>query len=172
MCPGTSRQTHKPCRLGAGHGTDHVGFGFCKFHGGSTPNGAKHAAKIQAVAAAAGTEVEPHDALLHSLGQQHGIAEFFASKVAELADDQVVTKGELHHWIRFWEDANRARAQLAKVAIDAGVDERRIRLEEALVSQLANAIDGLLTALGVRDHPDAPAAVERAFRLIEGGKAA
>ena len=37
-----------PCNNAAGKGTDHVGFGHCSKHSGSTPNGVKHAAKEEA----------------------------------------------------------------------------------------------------------------------------
>ena len=37
-----------PCNNGAGKGTDHLGFGHCYKHSGSTPNGGKHAAKEEA----------------------------------------------------------------------------------------------------------------------------
>lgn len=33
------------CKQPAGYGTDHVGFGYCKFHGGNTPAGKKAGAK-------------------------------------------------------------------------------------------------------------------------------
>lgn len=33
------------CKQPAGYGTDHVGFGYCKFHGGNTPAGRKAGAK-------------------------------------------------------------------------------------------------------------------------------
>lgn len=46
-CPGTSR-TGKPCGHPAGYGTDHVGFGLCKMHLGSTANGRKNGQRLRA----------------------------------------------------------------------------------------------------------------------------
>lgn len=43
-CPGHAR-SGKPCGHPAGYGTDHVGFGCCKHHTGSTENGRKAAMK-------------------------------------------------------------------------------------------------------------------------------
>lgn len=37
-----------PCKRPAGWGTDHVGFGSCKLHGGAAPGPSKHAAKERA----------------------------------------------------------------------------------------------------------------------------
>ncbi len=39
----------RPCRKPAGWGTDHVGFGSCKLHGGATPSHTKHAERERAV---------------------------------------------------------------------------------------------------------------------------
>ena len=47
-CPAKSKQTGGPCGQAAGHGTDHVGFGLCKFHGGSSPGGRKQAEGLEA----------------------------------------------------------------------------------------------------------------------------
>ena len=47
QCPGTSKQTKEQCGLAAGHGTDHVGFGLCKFHGGASPGGRKQAESLK-----------------------------------------------------------------------------------------------------------------------------
>ena len=48
---GATRTKHGgvPCRRPAGWGTDHVGFGSCKLHGGAAPGPSKHAAKERAL---------------------------------------------------------------------------------------------------------------------------
>lgn len=38
-CGAKSKSTGQPCKLKAGYGTDHLGTGRCKFHGGKTPRG-------------------------------------------------------------------------------------------------------------------------------------
>jgi len=43
-CPATSKRTGEPCKLHAGYGTSHPGFGRCKFHGGNSPTHEKAAA--------------------------------------------------------------------------------------------------------------------------------
>jgi hypothetical protein len=49
-CGGRSRSADgQPCTLGKGHGTDHRGFGHCKFHGGATQNGTVHADRERVV---------------------------------------------------------------------------------------------------------------------------
>jgi hypothetical protein len=46
LCGAKGRQG-TPCRRPAGWGTDHAGFGTCKFHTGSTRTQAKHAEKLE-----------------------------------------------------------------------------------------------------------------------------
>lgn len=45
---GAKTQTGEPCKLTAGHGTDHFGEGRCKFHGGKTPDRVKFKEKNKA----------------------------------------------------------------------------------------------------------------------------
>lgn len=48
------------CQNVAGFKTDHVGFGYCAFHSGATPNGGKHAAKLEAAwRARLDTQIDP-----------------------------------------------------------------------------------------------------------------
>lgn len=46
FCGGTTR-AGTDCHRPAGWGTDHVGFGRCKLHAGSTPTGKKHAETVR-----------------------------------------------------------------------------------------------------------------------------
>src|SRR3954469_22956928 len=45
------------CRLAAGHGTDHPGFG-CRLHTGNTPAGRAHGARLRAVGTARAFGIE------------------------------------------------------------------------------------------------------------------
>jgi len=44
-CEAKKKQGDGTCTKPAGWGTDHVGFGNCKLHGGASPNGKIHAEK-------------------------------------------------------------------------------------------------------------------------------
>ena len=47
-CGAPTRSPDKhPCTRPAGFRTDHLGYGHCKFHGGTSPNGIKYAARLQ-----------------------------------------------------------------------------------------------------------------------------
>jgi hypothetical protein len=49
----------------------------------------------------------------------------------------------------------------SKVAIAAGIEERRVKLAEQQGALLAQAIRGILAELGVGDRPEVPAVVRR-----------
>jgi hypothetical protein len=58
--------------------------------------------------------------------------------------------------------------RVAKTAIDAGVEERQVRLAEAQAQQLAAVIRAILTDLGYDLEEEN---VRKVVRLLEGGKA-
>src|SRR4051794_41334929 len=64
------------CGLPAGHGTDHVGWGRCKLHGGNAPSGRRRAYHLEALASmprmGGEVEVEPTDALLYCVRREAG----------------------------------------------------------------------------------------------------
>lgn len=94
-CPGTTR-SGAPCGKVAGYGTDHLGFGPCKFHGGSTINGRKNGARLRALGEFGGlleecgiqVEGRSHfDALTDALDRAGRMVVAWGIKVAELDDD-------------------------------------------------------------------------------------
>jgi hypothetical protein len=173
-CGAKSRQTGRPCKLAAGHGTDHPGFGHCKFHSGSTRAGKERAQKAEARTLADALHVEPHTAIQQSLDNANGMLAFFEAKIAALPERAVLSKGELNVWVREYRAANSDVAHYAKLAIDAGVDERRVRVVEALGSDLADVLAAIFDKLDLT--PEQRRAVQPVVRaqleLLEGGQAA
>lgn len=174
------------CRLRAGHGTDHLGYGNCKFHGGLTPNGIVHAARLEGAALAEEHNMEPHEALLMCVRLAAGEVAYFTSKVTQLEAEQITVRlersrtgendytetsnqHELNIWVRARHDAIDRLARYSKTALDAGVQERQVRLAEQFVADIAGVFDFVLSRLGVRNHPDANEVVREGLRLIEGG---
>lgn len=123
------------CRKVAGYGTDHLGFGSCKFHGGSTPNGRKSAARAQ-LAVVAPSPIGGFDAIERGLGILNGIMDALSRELEKL-EQGVVDGSELRSTVRLARDAARDLASVGKLAADAGLDERRLRLEEAKLSLIA-----------------------------------
>lgn len=80
-----------PCRQRAGWGTDHVGFGPCKLHGGSAPPSV-HKQGLAVMQAAAMTamlgsapQVDPEETLLQLVSQSAGLVTFYGQEVQRLA---------------------------------------------------------------------------------------
>lgn len=147
-CGARTRQGGE-CRHEAGWGTETPGVGRCKMHGGASPNGRLHAARLAANAAAArlgvAEPIDPHEALERVVAVVHGGVEYLRRRVLELDDVEVLDgeSGQLHPTARAFVAELDRLARVAKTATDAGVDERRIQLDERradLVAALLRAV--------------------------------
>lgn len=173
------------CRNEAGKRTEHLGAGQCYLHGGCTPSSTANAKRIllDRHVAELRQEYQPQTeglnapaALLEVLAFVIGMRRTYAALVDDLlAGDlvQTMTWGDqrshvletrLAHWTA-------ESARVAKMAIDAGIAERRIQIEEAQAEDLSRFIRGVLLELGVWDRPEAPEVVERHLRVLTGGGA-
>lgn len=80
-----ARRKGKVCTQPAGFGTDHLGFGYCKFHGGCTPTQRIGAAKQEATAHAmrfgAPLDIGPMEALLWCVRIAAGEVAYFTMQV-------------------------------------------------------------------------------------------
>lgn len=182
------------CRNRAGFKTDHVGTGRCHLHGGATISGRKTAARELALRLGAELHMEPHDALLLTVRRAANWEAYCAAEVAKLDPLELVVQhrherdayggenatsyvdttsaAEMHIWLREHQKALDQLARLAKAAIDAGVQERQVRLLEQNAGELATWLGGLLDDLGVKGDKRTPAIVRKHLVLLEGGKAA
>lgn len=182
------------CRKSAGAGTDHPGFGHCRNHGGCTPNGEVFAARLEASSLAIEYGVEPHEALLRAVGQAARWELYCREKVAALEADgtdltvertvvrQTATgtvversnDSRLHIWVKAHVQAVRDLASISKTAIDAGVEERRVRVAEALGGQLADVLGAIFNELELTAEQRrlAQPVVRRHLVALEGGERA
>lgn len=164
------------CARPAGWGTDHVGFGRCKLHGGMLANLRLVAQKQMAAEACAiyglPQNIEPHAALIEELHRAAGAVAWLTVQVRNLEDHKVtgpVGGGENSHpryepnvLIRMLNEERDRLARVAKTCIDVGVEERRVRLAESQGELLAAAIRGILGDLGVSlDDPETERVVRR-----------
>jgi hypothetical protein len=191
---GAKTRTGGRCAKTAGWGTGHHGTGRCKLHGGSTPNaelaGAVHLARREATVMGSPLDVEPHVAILECIRIAAGEVRYASEQIAALSPDdaagQVVTTIErsygqegggsetrhgppaLHIWIVARHQAMDRLVDYSKVAIVAGIEERRVKLAEQQGALLAQVIRGILAELGVDDRPEVPAVVRRHLTVIAG----
>src|SRR4051794_2244485 len=94
LCGAKSKTTGQPCQNRAGKGTDHVGFGRCKWHGGNTASHRHHAAALEAKArmVALSVPVEdagPHAVLLSELRYSAGHTAWLRQEITALEPDEI-----------------------------------------------------------------------------------
>lgn len=176
LCDARKTDGSGTCQHQAGWGTDHPGHGRCKFHGGASPSGRKHARTQQARQAVdrygLPREIDPHDALLEEVHRAAGAVSWLGQIVAVLHDD----KGDLVEstmfgeqpsvWLKLYQQEREQLRRVAKTAIDAGIAERQVRLAEQQGELIAQVIRGVLEDLGVADRPEVPQIVRRRLELV------
>lgn len=206
-CGARKKTAAGTCTMVAGWGTDHLGYGQCKLHGGASPNGIKHAATQAARHLAVELDVEPHDALLWCVRVAAGEVRFYTQKISELEEAALIvqssttktktlmvgreedvpdsgealaveelertdsTAAHLHIWVEGRAQAVDRLARYSKMALDAGVEERRVRIVEQLGSELGDAFATVFAELKLTadQQKRAPAIVHRTLYALEAG---
>lgn len=178
------------CRHGAGWGTDHVGFGSCRKHGGSTPNGAKSAHKereqkilgpiLEHYQARIGDHPDPFEGMLEVVRFGWAWLRMLEARVAELTD----AEGGLfapdhagdhrpHVLAQMVIDARREHRRNCEAAIRAGIAERMVALAEDQAEAMAALVRGVLEELGHQlEDPTVAGVVRRHLHALPGGQAA
>lgn len=181
LCGAKTRAGGK-CKRPAGAGTDHVGHGRCKLHGGSSPNGRKHAAREQAHELALllgdGISIEPHEALLKCVRLAAAEVGFFTARIEGLQLEDVTVRprtdkesddgyekklapAELNLWVQERIRAVDRLARYSKLAIDAGIAERQVRIAEQFGETIATLLRGVLEDLRLT-----PEQMDRAREIV------
>jgi hypothetical protein len=183
------------CGQPAGAGTDHIGYGACKFHGGCVPSHRIAAKRAQAAKAVATyglpREVDPHTALLEELHRTAGHVAYLGTVVADLDQEnlkQYASAGSFRSvadgveralvwekpsvWLDLYERERKHLAAVAKTCVDVGIEERRIRLVEHQGELLAQVIRGIAADMGISNDPRLPTVVRRHLTLVAGEHAA
>jgi hypothetical protein len=93
-CNGLLRDgSGRRCRLPAGHGTEHVGIGYCKRHGGNTATHKANAIKVQArmdvERLGARRDIHPAEALLEAVQFKAGEVAVWRHKVSQLEESDL-----------------------------------------------------------------------------------
>lgn len=172
------------CRLGAGWGTDHPGFGSCKKHFGNAPNHRKHAARQEGLALAAeagliveadAATVDPLEALSELLQVVYRDWLQWEARAVAVGPPIVETKwGPRLRPEQAVLDLKRDQVlKVAKGAHEAGVEERRVELVEAVGGDLAGLLGAILDRLDLSaaQRERAPEIVRAELRVLEGGPA-
>lgn len=199
--------TGKRCPKPAGFGTDHVGIGACRQHGGMLPNHQKSAWPAElALLVDEPVDVDPNQALLWCVtltaqeirwldGQ---IAEAAASGVraygrpttrvekevavplgghmgSELTATEVKTfhPKQVHILLRDRRDAIDRLARFSKMAVDAGIAERVVKVAERMADLVAPLLEGIFgderLKLTAAQRKQLPAVTRDHLQVLEGG---
>lgn len=154
-----------PCRRPAGWGTDHLGFGTCKLHGGSTPNAGRHAITLEAARQVevwgGRLDVNPAEALLELVQGKAAEVAYWNWRVAGLSDgeragllvaetqdgvgpqgpvDTTTRKVAPHVFVVMLHKAQDQLASFSAAALRAGVDEALVRLATVQASAVVDLV--------------------------------
>jgi hypothetical protein len=130
-------------------------------------------------------DIDPIDALLGEVHRTAGHVAWLADVVARLEPDELVW-GDAEHtdrtgtdpyrqtveraapsvWVGLYQQERAHLAKVAKMAIDAGIDERRVRLAESQGEIVARVLQASLADLGVTFDGDVAAVVGRHLRAV------
>lgn len=136
----------------------------CRTHGGSSPQAKAAAerriqtAKAEQAVATFGLarEVDPRDALLEEVYRTAGTVDWLAKQVRSLdtadvvwgrveeTDDGVKNKAAPSVWVQLYQQERQHLVRVCRETIQAGVEERRVRLAEQQGSMLAGVIKAIL----------------------------
>lgn len=151
------------CCQPAGYRTDHLGYGPCRWHGGNHGT-VKKSVSTKRVKAAMETyglpiNIDPHTALLQEVHNTAGHVAWLRDHIRtishqEIDNDRFSVDRALTQWtplgvrpsvfLDLYQAERRHLLNACKVAIDAGVQERQIKLAEGQGQLLAMAITNIL----------------------------
>lgn len=169
----------------AGAGTDHEGVGTCKWHGGSTHAGKENAAAKMAKRVMAEyvggygvgeLDIEPHEGILWCVRMTAHEIQYIAAECSKCAAEMVdeVESDPNHFASRKLQAlvAERAKcmdrlAKYSKMALDAGVEERKVRIAEGYGEQIAMLLRAVFDDLDLSAAQRRLAPVIAQRRLLE-----
>jgi hypothetical protein len=155
-CGGRTR-AGTPCKLPAGHGTDHPGIGRCDHHGGATPTHRAHAERVLLERAEASALADLHRIGVEPIGNPlEALAELTAearqwetilrSQVADLESlSQMTPAGveQVRTVVVLFERAMDRAAAFASMCAKLNVEDRIFRLQARINEEIGRQIAGV-----------------------------
>ncbi len=172
---GHPKSNGEPCKQAAGLGTDHLGWGCCKFHGGTSQSHRNKANKDMAREAVRvlglDIKIDPARALLEELWRTAGHVAWLRNKIDEFGDDLLyLTEQGMkpRAFLDVYQAERRHLAKVASMALAAGVAERQVKIAEEQGALVAMAIKAILQDLGLTEEQQAqaPSIVRRHLSAI------
>lgn len=177
VCGAKKRQGEGTCQRPAGWGTDHLGYGPCRTHGGNTRNHRTAALHQQAERALADLHAPPVDNPLTELaritGQVVAWKDALAEKVNELTSIRYSTEGgeQLRAEVALFERALDRCERFLTAMAKLNIDERLTRITEQQAALVNQAVIAALQDLGLspEQQQEARRGVARHLRVVAGG---
>jgi hypothetical protein len=149
---GARKKNGEPCRKFAGEGTDHLGVGRCKYHGGATSSHRKHAVELEARARMVKfgtplTDAQPHQVLLGMLRASAGHVGWLHQEIAAL-DDLGTHEAEV--LLRVYGEERDRATRIAESCSKAGVEQAEIRFAQMQARSIVSAIRSAAGEVGLR----------------------
>ena len=166
MCTARSKSTGVACKMWAIPGGK-----TCRFHGSSTKRARAAAARREAEAAARAAvvtfglprDIDPGAALLEEVHRTAGAVAWLETKIRDLNDEDLVWgmtrikqggddrgttfEAKPNVWLVEYRTERKHLVEVCRIALAAGIDERRVRLAEQqgdlLVTAIRDILDGL-----------------------------
>lgn len=159
------------CSNAAGKGTEHVGYGRCRNHGGASPSGRAHAARLKVADLVKPEGITGPAAIERGLALQNGLVSAIEAQVSEAG---LIVDGALNPLVRTLTDELRTLVQIGKLASEAHLEERHMRLEERYGAQLEQLLAEVFETLQLKpaDEARALAVVERRLAIVAPAEAA
>lgn len=151
--PERGKGAWRPCKMAAGYGTTHPGYGHCKWHYGNTKAMRTHGARLMIRGEAYKVcedrgvnpdDVSPEQVMMEELARAYAVVNYLEGQTdieaAMWPDWQSVMLAERKHMV-----------QVAKMMIDAGIAERHVKIIEDQARVLGQAIRSVLDQIGLSD---------------------
>lgn len=164
---GAKTRAGTPCTRVAGWGTEHVGVGRCRSHGGASPNaeaaGAVELARREMVVMGEPLDIEPHEGLIHCIRLAAGHLKYVTDERMKLDSPFVQTMfgPQPNHWITLEQQCMDRLTGYVALAEKLRIDEKRIRAARVEAEPLRDLLGPMLRELGVFDDPRTPEIVAR-----------
>lgn len=171
ICGAANKRDGSPCQMSAGHGTDHPGFGTCKFHGGALPEHQSTAARQEVLAIvdekkALGLvepDADPDEVMMQEVGRAKAAVEYFDGVVKEMTDDPEVDPAgaRFQKVVWHWNEQRRLLTNVSNIVVKAGIAKRHVEIQEIQAAAILTAIIDVVQSPEVGMEPEQTSLVKR-----------
>jgi len=172
-----AKTTRGTCKQTAGWGTNHLGRGRCKWHGGMLPNQRKHLLAAEARLMGCPIEMNPVEAMIWCIRITAGEIKWLSDQIAEIDNEEdwvenTVIGKQMNIFVRERTAAQHRLFKFSSEAVKLGLAERAIKLAEMYGETIAAFMHGVLDDIDLTpaQQQQAKLAVRRHLILLEGGR--